>query len=78
MAIRIVPLYATDQPDDLLDAEGVREPGLDRRPVQRRVASGVQQAVLGRLVRAGSIDVHRAALQHHARREARNAERARN
>ena len=55
------------EPDDALHAEEVDQPGLDLPTRHRRVAVGVQQALLCCQQRARAVDRDRAALEHERR-----------
>ena len=64
MAIGMVVEQAVTQPDDTRIAQVLAQPALDIGLGHRRVAIGVEKALLGRHHRAGTVTVDRAAFQH--------------
>ena len=63
MSVGMVVDKPVAEPEHAVEPEIARQPLLDLRAGQRRVAIGVQQALFGRDREAGAIPVHRAALQ---------------
>jgi hypothetical protein len=67
VAVGLVGVHATAEPDDRLHAEEVAQAAFDLVAAQLRVAVAVEQALLRHEARALAVDVDRAAFQHERR-----------